>query len=41
MMDTSVMRHFLDCGATNAWTHSEKERVIERFSRPSKNYLSY
>jgi hypothetical protein len=28
-------------GDANAWTHSEQERVIERFSRPSKNYLSY
>ena len=28
-------------GDANAWTHSEKEHVIERFSRPSKNYLSY
>ena len=28
-------------GDANAWTHSEQERVIERFSRPSKNYLYY
>ena len=28
-------------GDANAWTHSEEEHVIERFSRPSKNYLSY
>jgi hypothetical protein len=28
-------------GDRNAWTHSEEERVIERFSRPSKNYLYY
>jgi hypothetical protein len=28
-------------GDANAWLHSEKEHVIERFSRPSKNYLSY
>jgi hypothetical protein len=28
-------------GDANAWTHSEQEHVIERFSRPSKNYLSY
>jgi hypothetical protein len=28
-------------GDANAWTHSEQERVIERFSRPSKNFLTY
>jgi len=28
-------------GDANAWTHSEQEHVIERFSRPSNNYLSY
>ena len=28
-------------GDANAWTHSDKEHVIERFSRPSKNYLTY
>jgi hypothetical protein len=28
-------------GDRNAWTHSEQERVIERFTRPSKNYLTY
>ena len=28
-------------GDANAWLHSEKEHVIERFSRPSKNYLIY
>jgi hypothetical protein len=28
-------------GDSNAWLHSEKEHVIERFSRPSKNYLTY
>jgi hypothetical protein len=28
-------------GDANAWLHSEKEHVIERFSRPSKNYLTY
>jgi hypothetical protein len=28
-------------GDTNAWTHSEQEHIIERFSRPSKNYLTY
>jgi hypothetical protein len=28
-------------GDANAWTHSEKEHVIERFSRPSKNFLTY
>jgi hypothetical protein len=28
-------------GDSNAWLHSEKEHVIERFSRPSKNYLMY
>jgi hypothetical protein len=34
----------ISVGATgdgNAWTHSDKEHVIERFSRPSKNYLTY
>ena len=25
----------------NAWTHSPEERVIERFTRNSKNYLTY
>jgi len=28
-------------GDANAWLHSEKEHVIERFSRPSKNYVMY
>jgi len=28
-------------GDANAWTHSDQEHVIERFSRPSKNYLTY
>jgi hypothetical protein len=28
-------------GDANAWSHSPKEHVIERFSRPSKNYLTY
>jgi hypothetical protein len=28
-------------GFANAWTHSEKEHVIQRFSRPSKNVLIY
>ena len=28
-------------GDANSWTHSEKEHVIERFSRPSKNFLNY
>ena len=28
-------------GDANAWLHSEKEHVIERFSRPSKNYVIY
>jgi len=28
-------------GDANAWTHSAQERVIERFSRPSKNHLYY
>ena len=28
-------------GDAGAWTHSEKEHVIERFSRPSKNFLNY
>jgi hypothetical protein len=28
-------------GDRNAWTHSEQERVIERFSRPSENFLVY
>lgn len=28
-------------GPANAWTHSDKERVIQRFSRPSKNVLVY
>lgn len=28
-------------GDANAWLHSDKEHIIERFSRPSKNYLTY
>ena len=28
-------------GMANAWTHTEKEHVIQRFSRPSKNVLNY
>lgn len=28
-------------GLANAWTHSDKEHVIQRFSRPSKNVLMY
>jgi hypothetical protein len=28
-------------GDRNAWLHSDQEHVVERFSRPSKNYLTY
>jgi len=28
-------------GDGSAWSHSDKEHVIERFSRPSKNFLTY
>lgn len=28
-------------GEGGAWSHSDQERVIERFTRPSKNYLIY
>ena len=28
-------------GEASAWLHSEKEHVIERFSRTSKNYVTY
>jgi hypothetical protein len=28
-------------GDANAWTHSKEERVIERFTRTSENYLTY
>jgi hypothetical protein len=28
-------------GDASAWTHSDKEHVIERFTRTSKNYLMY
>src|SRR5947209_9480788 len=28
-------------GDANAWLHSDQEHIIERFSRPSKNYLTY
>ena len=28
-------------GDAAAWLHSEQEHVIERFSRPSKNYVTY
>jgi len=28
-------------GDAGAWTHSKEERVIERFTRSSKNYLTY
>jgi hypothetical protein len=28
-------------GDSNAWLHSDKEHVIERFTRTSKNYLTY
>lgn len=28
-------------GDAGAWTHSKEERVIERFTRTSKNYLTY
>jgi hypothetical protein len=28
-------------GDANAWTHSDQERVIERFTRNSQNYLTY
>ncbi len=28
-------------GDANAWLHSDQEHVIERFSRPSKNYVTY
>jgi hypothetical protein len=37
MRNISVGEH----GDRNAWTHSEEEHIIERFSRPSKNYLTY
>jgi hypothetical protein len=28
-------------GDANSWTHSKQEHVVERFTRPSKNYLTY
>ena len=28
-------------GDANAWTHSKEERVVERFTRTSENYLTY
>lgn len=28
-------------GEGGAWMHSDKEHIIERFTRPSKNYLTY
>jgi len=28
-------------GESGAWFHSDQEHIIERFSRPSKNYLTY
>lgn len=28
-------------GDANAWTHSDQEHIVERFSRPSKNFLMY
>ena len=28
-------------GDSAAWLHSDQEHVIERFSRPSKNYVTY
>jgi len=28
-------------GDANAWLHSDQEHVVERFSRPSKNYVVY
>ena len=28
-------------GEGNAWLHSDQEHIIERFSRPSRNYLIY
>jgi hypothetical protein len=28
-------------GEGGAWLHSDQERVIERFTRPTKNYLIY
>jgi hypothetical protein len=28
-------------GDAHAWLHSDKEHVIERFSRPSQNYVTY
>jgi hypothetical protein len=28
-------------GDANAWSHSDQEHVIERFTRASKNYLTY
>ena len=28
-------------GEGNAWLHSDQEHIIERWSRPSKNYLTY
>jgi hypothetical protein len=31
----------MSVGRQGGWLHSEKEHVIERFSRPSKNYLMY
>ena len=31
----------MSVGRQGGWLHSEKEHVIERFSRPSKNYLIY
>jgi hypothetical protein len=28
-------------GEGNAWLHSDQEHIVERWSRPSKNYLTY
>ena len=28
-------------GESGAWLHSDQEHIVERFSRPSKNYLTY
>ena len=28
-------------GESGAWFHSDQEHIVERFTRPSKNYLTY
>ncbi len=28
-------------GEGNAWLHSDQEHIIERWNRPSKNYITY